>query len=27
MLYVFDMSYDRGDVLLAVKLTKQAKGW
>lgn len=27
MLYVFDMSYDRGDVLLAVKLTKQEKGW
>lgn len=27
MLYVFDMTYDRGDVLLAVKLTKQEKGW
>lgn len=27
MLYAFDMSYDRGDVLLAVKLIQQEKGW
>jgi|APSaa5957512622_1039677.scaffolds.fasta_scaffold79992_3 hypothetical protein len=27
MLYVFDMTYDRGDVLLAIKLTQQERGW
>lgn len=27
LLYVLDMSYDRGDICLAEKAVKQSKGW